>query len=86
MSDLVKRLRDGARYDFTTGHMLSPDSIMDDAADRIEALEAALKQEQERCAQAVVDYSLSSPFDEDYRSLFAECAEFVRNGSTEKQK
>ena len=47
MSDLVKRLREGARYDFTTGHMLSPDSIMDDAADRIEALEAALRQARE---------------------------------------
>ena len=44
MSDLVKRLREGARYDHTTGHMLSPDSIMDDAADRIESLEAALRQ------------------------------------------
>jgi hypothetical protein len=47
MSDLVKRLRDGARYDYSTGEMLSPDSIMDDAADRIEALEAALRQARE---------------------------------------
>jgi hypothetical protein len=84
MSDLVKRLRLDAIFDRLSGP--DAESLSGDAADRIEALEAALKQERERCAQAVVDYSLSFPFDEDYRSLFAECAEFVRNGSTEKRK
>jgi hypothetical protein len=54
MSDLVKRLRDGARYDYSTGEMLSPDSIMDEAADRIEALEAVLRQARDELQGSVV--------------------------------
>ena len=42
--------------------------------------EALVAAERERCARAVADYSLSFPFDENDRSLFAECAQFVRDG------
>jgi len=42
MSDLVKILREGDRWDFSSGDLLSSASIMDDAADRIEQLERVL--------------------------------------------
>lgn len=43
-------------------------------------IDAAVAKERERCAMAVVDYSLSYPFDENDRSLFDECAQYVRDG------
>ncbi len=48
--------------------------------DMEKAYNAGAKAERERCAQAIVDYSLSFSFDEDMRDLFAECAQFMRNG------
>ena len=48
--------------------------------DMEKAYDAGVKAERERCSQAIVDYSLSFSFDEDTRDLFAECAQFVRNG------
>jgi hypothetical protein len=45
-----------------------------------EAEAAAVSVERERSAQAVIDYSMSYPFGEDARELFADCAEFLRSG------
>lgn len=42
--------------------------------------DAIAAKERERCAMAVVDYSLSYSFNESDRSLFAECAQYVRDG------
>jgi len=48
--------------------------------DMEKAYDAGVKAERERCAKAIVDYSLSFSFDEDIRDLFAECAKFVLSG------
>jgi hypothetical protein len=95
MSDLVKRLREGARYDHTTGHILSPDSIMDDAADRIEALEAALRQARDliRFQQEWIDAVPDEPplpampgFDGDWADSVRDSINDLLNDTPEKQK
>lgn len=45
MSDLVKRLREGIEHDVRgVTNICSDEQLMEDAADRIEALEAVLRQ------------------------------------------
>ena len=53
MSDLVKKLREGDRWDYSSGDLLSSARIMDDAADRIENLERVLAQAREAITQLV---------------------------------
>ena len=45
-----------------------------------EAYEAGIKAERERCAEMIVDFSLSFSFDEEIRDLFHGCAQYVRSG------
>ena len=64
MSDLVKRLRDGIVWDHEGPCLNMTMDKMSEAADRLEALEAALRQAREACIAACEGERLSDPTDQ----------------------
>jgi hypothetical protein len=63
MSNLVKRLRYGVDYDAAGPEISVANRMMDEAADRLEALEAALRQARDALTMVVYDLVPSDPAD-----------------------
>jgi hypothetical protein len=95
MSDLVKRLREGVDFDPCGYELVKARQAMDDGADRIEALEAALRQAWDliRFQQEWIDAVPDEPplpampgFDGDWADSVRDSINDLLNDTPEKQK